>query len=139
MRTAIATLALLLIGSGPTRPDLRVVEGFAALRGTWRCVSLDSGGRKSDGGGHTWTFDRGQLTLTMPNGPAVTPYVVVVDASRHPAGITLTRGNTTWNGVYVIRGGVLEVRLRDGKEPRPNGFGEPPRPSESLATYQRVR
>lgn len=88
------------------------------LEGTWEFVSATYGGQPDASyDGATWVLEKdGKATRTL-KGAAGTPASFKIDTKTKPAAFDWTISESTWQGIYEIKGDTLTVALGSGERP----------------------
>jgi uncharacterized protein (TIGR03067 family) len=144
MRYAVALLAVVFVavaavrGSGPTRPDLRVVNGYADLLGSWKLVAIEMRGKQQAVSNQIRVFDYGRLAVKGPNFSKT--IAVTIDSSKRPAWMTFSPNQLGYyDSIYRVQGDTLQICMADANAPRPDHFATDRGGKSSIGIHERHR
>src|SRR5262245_2674516 len=95
LRLALLAIALLSVatsawGSGPTRPDLRIVNDAAKIQWGWHAVAFKQrNGQIAPYRGERWNFHQGRFTLTTQTGRSRVEGTYKLDDKGHPPSVVI--------------------------------------------------
>jgi uncharacterized protein (TIGR03067 family) len=136
----VPTVAILLVGwaegSGPVPRDLRVVDDYADLQGTWELQEMVTNGGKTKITGNYWIVQRDRLTLKGLGRQE--EMRITVDVRRRPSSISFSKNRMgCYDSIYRIEGNTLQVCM-SVNAPRPKSFDMKAAGNVFLFTYKKV-
>jgi uncharacterized protein (TIGR03067 family) len=114
-------LAVPMVFAAPIPKEL-AKPANATLEGTWEFVSATyGGGPDSSYEGAKWVLEKDGKATRILRGDTGTPASFKIDTKSKPMAFDWTISESTWHGIYEIKGDTLVVALGGGE--RPTEFG----------------
>ena len=141
-------IAVLAIVSGPSRgapkKDDPVADEIKALQGTWRVVSIETGGkvigREEFGPNNLLVFSGNKCSTVIGRSKRTIECTFTIDPAKSPKWIDMKRSDdkVMWDGIYELKGDTLKVYLGSpGK--RPTEMKTTAGDGQTVHTHERVR
>jgi uncharacterized protein (TIGR03067 family) len=112
-----------------------------SLKGEWRIIAAEMGGKAVESNDLV-VFSSRKCTITNPKTKIVLENAFTIDPSKTPKqiGVTNTKTNETWVGIYELKGDRLRAVFQGNKGgKRPTEFKTRKGSLEVMYTYKRIK